>query len=223
MILRLSANPAPIPMIGRIIRTHASGDSCSAVKRFNALSTHGFVLGLTITKDVTVPVGNGNHAPTNITLALTDAVGVKENATANQVIGTLGAADLDAGDTFTYALVTGGADNDLVEIVGSEIRVKSDAKIDFEANPTLDLKIQVTDQGGLTFTKDVSSRARRKLSRRWSSLQRPSAGGVCMTCDRRLVGRLDPVPNRKPPKADFSSVIRELGDGTWWSELARGI
>ncbi len=51
---------------------------------------------------------------------------------------------------------TNDADNALVEIVGNQVRVKSGASIDFETNPQLNLNIQVTDNGGLTYTKAVA-------------------------------------------------------------------
>ena len=41
--------------------------------------------------------------------------------------------------------------------MGNEVRVKSGADIDFENNPVLSLNIQVTDNGGLTFSKAVNA------------------------------------------------------------------
>ena len=103
-------------------------------------------------------IQSGNNAPTNLTLT---SSGINENSAAGTVIGTLAATDPDADSSFTYALAagTGGndADNALVEIVGSQIRVKSGAPIDFETNPLLNLNIQVTDNGGLTFSKAVTA------------------------------------------------------------------
>jgi hypothetical protein len=99
-----------------------------------------------------------NNAPTDLTLT---SSGINENSPAGTVIGTLAATDPDSGSSFTYALVAGNgtndADNALVEIVGSQVRVKSGALIDFETNPILNLNIQVTDNGGLTYTKAVTA------------------------------------------------------------------
>ena len=103
---------------------------------------------------------DSNEAPTNLTLS---SSGIQENSSAGAVIGTLSATDPDALSTFTYELVAGDgtndADNALVEIVGSEVKVKSGAAIDFETNPVLNLNIRVTDNGtpGLTYTKAVSA------------------------------------------------------------------
>ena len=114
--------------------------------------------GLTYTKALTASVLDTNEAPTNLTLT---SSGITENSTGGTVIGTLAATDPDAGSTFTYALAAGNgtndADNALVEIVGSEVRVKSGANIDYETNPVLNINVQVTDNGGLSTTKAVTA------------------------------------------------------------------
>ena len=114
--------------------------------------------GLTFTKAVTATVLNVNEAPTNLSLITS---GINENSPAGTVIGTLAATDPDVDPTFTYALAAGNgindSDNALLEIVGNQVRVKSGASIDFETNPQLNLNIQVTDNGGLTFTKAVAA------------------------------------------------------------------
>jgi Ca2+-binding RTX toxin-like protein len=101
-----------------------------------------------------------NEAPTNLTLT---SSGILENSSVGAVIGTLSAVDPDAGSSFTYALVAGNgindADNGLVAIVDSQIIVKTGALIDFETNPTLNLYIQVTDNGNpsLSYAKAVTA------------------------------------------------------------------
>ncbi len=103
------------------------------------------------------PTGSEEHsAPTDLTLT---SSGIAENSTAGTLIGTLTASDPDAGSTFTYALAsgTGDTDNTLVEIVGSEVRVRSGGSIDFETNPTLNLRIQVSDNTGVTYSKAVTA------------------------------------------------------------------
>lgn len=89
-----------------------------------------------------------NEAPTDLILT---SSGILENSSAGAVIGTLSAVDPDAGSSFAYALVPGNgindADNGLVAIVDSQVIVKTGALVDFETNPTLNLYIQVTDNG----------------------------------------------------------------------------
>lgn len=92
-----------------------------------------------------------NAAPTGVTLA---GGTVEENASAGTVVGTLGAVDPDSGDTHSFALI-GGATN-LFELVGSEIRVKAGAVIDYEAQSSHALSVKVTDQDGLSATKTVT-------------------------------------------------------------------
>jgi len=107
-----------------------------------------------------VVIIDGNNSPTDITLT---SSGILENSAPGTVIGTLSATDPDAASSFSYALVAGNgtndADNARVEIIGNQVRVRSGALIDFETNPTLNLNIQVTDNGtpGLTFTKAVTA------------------------------------------------------------------
>jgi hypothetical protein len=130
------------------------------VLNLNIQVTDNGTPGLNFTKAVTAAVLNVNEAPTDLTFT---SSGIAENSSAGAVIGTLAATDPDSGSSFTYAILAGNgtndADNALVEIVGSEVKVKSGAVIDFETNPVLNLNIQVTDNGtpGLTYTKAVSA------------------------------------------------------------------
>ena len=116
--------------------------------------------GLSYTKALTLSVLNVNEAPTDLTLT---SNGIKENSAAGTLIGTLSAVDPDAGTSFSYALVAGNgindADNNLVEIVGDQVKVKAGASIDFETNPVLNLNIQVTDNGtpSLSYSKAVTA------------------------------------------------------------------
>lgn len=91
-------------------------------------------------------VQNLNEAPTAIAFS---GGAVAENSANGTLIGTLQTSDPDAGDSFTYTLVAGagGADNGLVAIAGDSIRVNG--AIDFETNPTLELRVRSTDAGGL--------------------------------------------------------------------------
>ena len=114
---------------------------------------------LSFAKAVTVSVLNANEAPTGISIFI---AAILENSAGGTVISSLSASDPDAGSLFSYALVAGSggsdADNSLVEIVGSQLRIKTGALIDYETNPFLNLNIQVTDNGtpALSFTKAVT-------------------------------------------------------------------
>jgi len=90
-----------------------------------------------------------SNAPTNLALSNT---GVAENQAIGTAVGTFATTDPDAGDSFTYALVTGAgdADNSSFTIVGSQLRTV--AVFDYENKKTYAIRVQTTDQGGLTFT-----------------------------------------------------------------------
>jgi hypothetical protein len=101
---------------------------------------------------------SSNQPPIGLTLS---SSGIQENSAAGSVVGTLSATDPNTGSNFIYTLVAGNGINDAnnshVEIVGDQIKVKSGASIDYETNPLLNLNIQVTDNGGLTYTKAVTA------------------------------------------------------------------
>lgn len=88
-----------------------------------------------------------NSAPTDITLSNSD---VNENAVA-AVIGTLTAVDANSGDTFTFT-----TDNEMFTISGNEIRLADGKSFNFEQAETATVSVQVTDNGGLSFTKELT-------------------------------------------------------------------
>jgi len=92
-----------------------------------------------------------NAAPTGISVS---GGSVEENAAAGTCVATLSAIDPDSGDSHSFAL-TGGA-TDIFELVGSEIRVKAGAVLDFETRSSYGLSIRVTDQAGLCCTQNLT-------------------------------------------------------------------
>ncbi len=72
---------------------------------------------------------------------------VAENSAAGTVVTTLQGVDRDAGETLTYSIV-GGDSN--FEIVGTQLRVKAGAALDYETATSHTLTLRVTDSGGLT-------------------------------------------------------------------------
>ncbi|MBM4012553.1 MAG: hypothetical protein FJ286_14445 [Planctomycetes bacterium] len=102
--------------------------------------------GLFTEKAFTITVTNVNEAPTDIALS---ASSIAENAGANAVVGTLSTTDPDAGNTFTYTLVTGtgSTDNAAFNISGNQLRAT--ASLNFEAKSSYIIRVRATDQGGL--------------------------------------------------------------------------
>ena len=99
---------------------------------------------------MTISINNVNEAPTDFSIS---ASSVNENVATGTTIGSLSATDVDAGDTFTYSLVsgTGGTDNGSFSIVGSEL--KTGALFNYEAKSSYSIRVKVTDAGGLSFEK----------------------------------------------------------------------
>ncbi|KAI9129302.1 FG-GAP-like repeat-containing protein [Acaryochloris sp. CCMEE 5410] len=107
---------------------------------FNARAT---VIGI-------APTGPSNTAPTDLALSNTT---LSENGAANSVVGQFTTTDPDAGDTFTYTLVpgTGDADNAAFSIVNDQLQIN--ASPDFETQDSYAIRVQSTDQGGLSVEK----------------------------------------------------------------------
>ena len=113
--------------------------------------------GLFFEKIVAVNVSNVNEDPTDIALSSNT---IAENSDANAIVGTLSTTDIDAGDTFTYTLVTGTGDTDntAFNIDGSSLRATD--SFDFEAKSNYSVRVRSTDAGGAfiekVFTVNVS-------------------------------------------------------------------
>jgi LPXTG-site transpeptidase (sortase) family protein len=106
--------------------------------------------GLTTEKAFTISVTEVNEAPTDIALS---PASIDEDAAIGSEVGTLSTTDVDAGDTFTYALVESGThpDNAAFNITGD--KVNTAVALNFEAKSSYQIDIQATDSGGLTTEK----------------------------------------------------------------------
>ena len=107
--------------------------------------------GLFFEKIFAINVTNANETPTDIAIS---ANTIAENAVSGTTVGSFSSTDPDVGNTFTYTLVagTGSTDNAQFTIDGSGT-LKSAVPFDFEATPTLSVRVRTTDQGGLFFEK----------------------------------------------------------------------
>lgn len=105
--------------------------------------------GQSFTKRFTINVTDANDPPHAINLSNNR---IDENQPAGTTVGTLSSADVDAGDSHTYALVAGaGADNDLFRIEGDIL--KTNAPLDFENKPIFTVGIASTDNRGGSFVR----------------------------------------------------------------------
>ena len=95
---------------------------------------------MSTSESFTVNITDVNEAPTDITL---DNKSVAENTEA-AIIGTLGVVDPDTADTHAYSV-----DDNRFEVVGSQLKLRNDQSIDPETDPTVQINISVSDQGGV--------------------------------------------------------------------------
>ncbi|MCB5175416.1 cadherin domain-containing protein [Microvirga sp. SM9] len=98
-----------------------------------------------------VQEGSPNQAPTNLALSGT---AVKENSAGGQYIGMLSATDPNAGDTFTYSIVSDP--DSKFQVAGSQLQVRQGAILDFETKTSHQLTLRVTDQSGLSYDKSFT-------------------------------------------------------------------
>ncbi len=94
-----------------------------------------------------------NKTPTNLTLSTST---VAENQIIGTVVGNLTSTDPDTGNTFTYSLVTGNGatDNSFFTITNNQL--KTNSVFDFEAKNSYGVRLRTTDQGGLSFEKQLT-------------------------------------------------------------------
>ena len=107
--------------------------------------------GNTYSEVVTLIVNDVNEDPTDITLT---GSSVDENAGAGTTVATLSTADVDAGDTHTYAITNDPSG--FFEIVGNEVRVAAGATIDFETDQNHDITVETTDSAGNTYSEVIT-------------------------------------------------------------------
>jgi hypothetical protein len=90
------------------------------------------------------------QSPTDIQLSNSS---IAENQPMTTTVGTLSTVDANAGDTFTYSLVSGAGDtgNASFDISGSQLR--SSVIFDYEIKNSYSIRIRTTDQTGLFFEK----------------------------------------------------------------------
>lgn len=106
--------------------------------------------GLFVEKAFVISVIDVNEAPTNIVLSPTSLV---ENNAPNATVGTFAGTDPDAGGTLTFSLISGAGstDNNSFTLIGNTLRINDSA--DFETQSSYSIRVQATDQSGLTFER----------------------------------------------------------------------
>jgi hypothetical protein len=119
----------------------------------NVTTNGGATSFSTATDTISITVNVPNATPTNLGIS---ASTIDENVSTGAPIGTLTSTDPDAGNTFTYSLVTGTGDTDnaAFTIVGNQLQIN--ASPDFETKSSYSVRVRTTDQGGLSFEKPLT-------------------------------------------------------------------
>jgi hypothetical protein len=106
--------------------------------------------GLTFDRQFTIVVTDADDAPNDIVLS---AASINENQASGTIIGSFTSTDQDAGNTFTYSLVSGSGREDNASFTIDNGQLKSASNFDFETKKTYTIRVQTADQDGLTFDK----------------------------------------------------------------------
>jgi hypothetical protein len=113
----------------------------------------GYGTNESIASAATTAISANNQAPSNLALSSSS---FNENIAAGSAIATLSTTDPDAGNTFSYALVTGigSADNAAFSIAGDQLKINTSPN--FESKSSYSIRLRSTDAGGLSFEKAVT-------------------------------------------------------------------
>ena len=144
------ADNASFQISGNVLQTKAALDY-ETDSVYNIKVSTKDAGNLVLSQDFVIKVTNVNEAPT--ALALTSLTIAENSATGTQV-GTFSTTDVDAGDSHTYELVSGGADNANFEIDGNALKTK--AVFDYEADSVYNIKVSSKDAGNLTVAQDFT-------------------------------------------------------------------
>ncbi|MBE9252240.1 cadherin repeat domain-containing protein, partial [Dolichospermum sp. LEGE 00240] len=108
--------------------------------------------GLTVST-LNIQVANVNETPTNLILSNTS---INENVAPLTVVGDFSTTDPDAGNTFTYTLISGAGDTDNHLFTINSNQLKISASPDFETKSSYSILVKTTDQGGLSYEKQLT-------------------------------------------------------------------
>jgi VCBS repeat-containing protein len=96
----------------------------------------------------TITVTTNNTAPTALALS---ALSIAEDAASGATVGNFTTTDANAGDTFTYSLVSGTGDTDNGSFTVTNNQLLTNTTFDFDTKSSYSVRVRTTDAGGLTF------------------------------------------------------------------------
>ncbi|MFN9418137.1 MAG: beta strand repeat-containing protein, partial [Pirellula sp.] len=108
--------------------------------------------GLTSTTQITVTIQGVNDTPTDITGVLT----IAENSVNGTSAGTVSSVDLDSGDSFAYVLTDNAGGRFAINSSTGQITVANASLLNYEANTSHTIIVQVTDAAGATLSKTLT-------------------------------------------------------------------
>ncbi len=109
--------------------------------------------GLSGTANITIDLNDLNETP----LVTPASFSVDENSLSGVAVGSVSYTDPDSGQTHTFAIIAGNTGGAFaIDPDSGAIRVASSAGLDFETHPSFTLTVQVTDNGGLAGTAEIS-------------------------------------------------------------------
>jgi len=106
-----------------------------------------------VSTDYSLAVSDVNEAPTALALS---ATAFNENIPAGSLVADLSSSDPDSPpQSFTYALAAGAGDTDNLAffISGNQLRITESP--DYEVKSSYGIRLKTTDQGGLSFERNV--------------------------------------------------------------------
>ena len=109
--------------------------------------------GGTFEEQLTISIIDANDDPTDITLSNN---AVDENQPSGTEVGTLTSTDQDAGDSFTYTLVSGTGDTDNASFQISGDKLQTAGPLNFEDGATRSVRVRTSDGHGSTFEEQFT-------------------------------------------------------------------
>lgn len=104
-------------------------------------------------KAFTITIDDLNEAPTDLALSATS---VLENQLSGTTIASFSSVDVDAGDTFSYSLVSGSGDTDNLSFLISGDSLRTTAIFDYETKSTYSIRVQTEDANHLTYQESLT-------------------------------------------------------------------
>ncbi|MBX3421908.1 MAG: VCBS domain-containing protein [Pirellulaceae bacterium] len=109
--------------------------------------------GLTSTTQLVITIHGANDAPHDLTAT---ALAIDENSPNGSVVGSVVASDIDAGDTFSYWLVSSAGGRFAIDAATGQITVANGTLLNYEAAASHQIVVRVTDAAGASYDEQFT-------------------------------------------------------------------